>query len=127
MTSSTLQGGSHKVDFGFLGIRLKSVENDEFPKKFQNRPIRKNMRSKLPIRTFNTNFTQNYHPNNIKSAYRQFASYFFPDRPILEFFLEVHHFRRFSNVYQEIQNRPYESLPAVLMTWQCLITTRIFS
>ena len=33
MTSSTLQGGSHKVDFGFLGIHLKSVKNDELPKK----------------------------------------------------------------------------------------------
>ena len=86
MTSSTLQGGSHKVDFGFLGIRLKSVENDELPKKFQNRPIREKIRSKLPIRTFNIIWVIILCKTSVKSAYRQFASHVFPDKPILEFF-----------------------------------------
>ena len=44
MTSSTRQGGSHKVDFGFLGIRLKSVENDELPKKIPKSVYQETMR-----------------------------------------------------------------------------------
>ena len=45
---------------------------------------------------------------------RHHHAHFYPDFGIS--FLEVHHFRHFSNVYQEIQNRPYESLPVLLMT-----------